>query len=171
MEYIYRDYEYKVIKLLKSLILSVCVMSIIVVVCTILVLTRKETTTEKMVLVKEVPTKLSENNTCEPTEFKVTATVYHAVEEQCNSDFLTTASGRRIKSTEEAYDHKYIAVSRDLLEYFEYGDRVMISGTGIYDGKYVVADTMNKRFKGYIDILINPDMKVGKWNNVTITKV
>lgn len=25
MEYIYRDYEYKVIKLLKSLILSVCV--------------------------------------------------------------------------------------------------------------------------------------------------
>lgn len=170
MEYIYRDYEYKVIKLLKSAILLICIMSVIMIVCTILVLTKKETTTEKMVLVKEVHTELSENAS-EPNEFRVTATVYHAVEEQCNSDFLTTASGRKIKSTEEAYDHKYIAVSRDLLKYFKYGDKVIISGTGIYDGEYIVADTMNKRFKGYIDILINPDMRIGKWDNVTITKV
>lgn len=101
----------------------------------------------------------------------VTATVYHAVEEQCDSDCLTTASGAKIASSETAYEHKYLAVSRDLLDVFPYGTKVEVSGCGELDGEYTVEDTMNRRYKGYIDLLINPDMKGGKWEGVRIKKV
>lgn len=101
----------------------------------------------------------------------VTATVYHAVEEQCDGDPLVTASGARIKSAESAYEHRYLAVSRNLLYVFPYGTKIEVSGCGELDGEWVVADTMAKRYKGYIDLLINPDMQVGKWEGVRIRKV
>jgi 3D (Asp-Asp-Asp) domain-containing protein len=101
----------------------------------------------------------------------VTATVYHAVEGQCDDSPLVTASGAKIASAESAYDHRYIAVSRDLLDVFPYGTMVEVSGCGELDGEWVVADTMNRRYKGYIDLLINPDMKGGKWEGVRIKKV
>lgn len=101
----------------------------------------------------------------------VTATVYHAVEEQCDEDCLVTASGAKIASAESAYDHRYLAVSRDLLDVFPYGTKVEVSGCGELDGVYTVVDTLNKRYKGYIDLLINPDMKGGKWEGVRIKKV
>jgi 3D (Asp-Asp-Asp) domain-containing protein len=50
------------------------------------------------------------------------------------------------------------------------GTKVRVSGTK-YDGVYVVEDKMNKRYKKRIDILINVDMKIGKWDNVVITKI
>lgn len=103
--------------------------------------------------------------------YVVTATVYHATEEQCDADCLVTASGAKISSADTAYDHKYIAVSRDLLDVFPYGTKVEVSGCGELDGLYTVADTMNKRYKGYIDLLINPDMKGGKWTGVRVRKV
>lgn len=101
----------------------------------------------------------------------VTATVYHAVEGQCDGSPLVTASGAKISSAERAYEHRYIAVSRDLLDVFPYGTMVEVSGCGELDGIYCVVDTMAKRFKGYIDLLINPDMKGGKWTGVRIRKV
>ena len=103
--------------------------------------------------------------------YVVTATVYHATEEQCDSDCLVTASGAKISSAESAYEHRYLAVSRDLLDEFPYGTMVEVSGCGELDGEWVVADTMNRRYKGYIDLLINPDMKGGKWEGVRIKKV
>lgn len=103
--------------------------------------------------------------------YVVTATVYHAVPEQCDSDCLVTASGAKIASAESAYEHRYLAVSRDLLDVFPYGTMVEVSGCGELDGEWVVADTMNRRYKGYIDLLINPDMKGGKWEGVRIKKV
>lgn len=103
--------------------------------------------------------------------YVVTATVYHAVEGQCDDSPLVTASGAKIKSPDSAYDLKYIAVSRDLLDVFPYGTKVEVSGCGELDGVYTVADTLNKRYKGYIDLLINPDMKGGKWTGVRIRKV
>lgn len=103
--------------------------------------------------------------------YVVTATVYHAVEGQCDDSPLVTASGATISSADTAYDHRYIAVSRDLLDVFPYGTMVEVSGCGELDGEYTVADTMNKRYKGYIDILINPDMRGGKWEGVRIRKV
>lgn len=103
--------------------------------------------------------------------YVVTATVYHAVEGQCDDSPLVTASGATISSADTAYDHRYIAVSRDLLDVFPYGTMVKVSGCGELDGEYTVADTLNKRYKGYIDILINPDMKGGKWEGARIRKV
>lgn len=103
--------------------------------------------------------------------YVVTATVYHAVEEQCDKDCLITASGSRISSTKSAYDHRYIAVSRDLLDVFPYGTKVEVSGCGMLDGEWIVADTMNRRYKGYVDLLINPDMPIGKWEGVRIKKI
>lgn len=103
--------------------------------------------------------------------YVVTATVYHAVEGQCDDSPLVTASGAKISSAESAYEHRYVAVSRDLLDVFPYGTMVEVSGCGELDGIYCVVDTMAKRFKGYIDILINPDMKGGKWEGVRIRKV
>lgn len=103
--------------------------------------------------------------------YVVTATVYHAVEGQCDDSPLVTASGAKIKSTDSAYEHRYLAVSRDLLDVFPYGTMVKVSGCGELDGIYCVVDTMAKRFKGYVDILINPDMKGGKWEGVRIRKV
>lgn len=103
--------------------------------------------------------------------YVVTATVYHAVEGQCDDSPLVTASGAKIKSTDSAYEHRYLAVSRDLLDVFPYGTTVEVSGCGELDGRWVVADTMNRRYKGYIDLLINPDMRGGKWEGVRITKV
>ena len=103
--------------------------------------------------------------------YVVTATVYHAVPEQCDSDCLVTASGARIASADSAYEHRYLAVSRVLLDVFPYGTMVEVSGCGELDGVYTVADTLNKRYKGYIDILINPDMRGGKWEGVRIKKV
>lgn len=103
--------------------------------------------------------------------YVVTATVYHAVEGQCDDSPLATASGAKIGSAESAYEHRYLAVSRDLLDVFPYGTMVEVSGCGELDGVYTVADTLNKRYKGYIDILINPDMRGGKWEGVRIKKV
>ena len=103
--------------------------------------------------------------------YVVTAAVYHAVKGQCDATPLVTASGAKISSAESAYEHRYLAVSRDLLDVFPYGTMVEISGCGELDGRWVVADTMNKRYKGYIDLLINPDMKGGKWERVRIRKV
>lgn len=103
--------------------------------------------------------------------YVVTATVYHATEEQCDGSPLVTASGAKISSAESAYEHRYLAVSRDLLDVFPYGTMVEVSGCGELDGEWVVADTMNRRYKGYIDLLINPDMKGGKWEGVRIKKV
>lgn len=103
--------------------------------------------------------------------YVVTATVYHAVEGQCDDSPLVTASGAKISSAESAYEHRYLAVSRDLLDVFPYGTMVEVSGCGELDGRWVVADTMNRRYKGYIDLLINPDMQGGKWEGVRIKKV
>jgi len=68
------------------------------------------------------------------------------------------------------YKHRIIAVSRDLLRKFPMGTRVRIEGTS-YDGIYIVEDKMNKRYTKRIDILINIEMKIGKWENVKITKI
>lgn len=94
----------------------------------------------------------------------LTMTCYHAVPSQCNDDCLTTASGAKIESTETAYSHRYIALSRDLLELIPYGSEVTIEGCSIeeYNGTWICADTMNKRYTETCDILINPDMKLTK---------
>lgn len=100
---------------------------------------------------------------------KVHATVYNAVPAQTNSDPGHTATMFELDLS-NPYKHRIVALSRDLLKKFPYGTMVQIEGTK-YDGCYIVEDTMNKRYTNRIDLLINEDMQIGSWSNVTITKI
>jgi len=102
-------------------------------------------------------------------EESVVATVYNAVPAQTNSDPSHTASMFKLDLS-NPYKHRIIAVSRDLLIKFPMGTRVRVEGTS-YDGVYTVRDKMNKRYTKRIDILINVGMRIGKWEDVVITKI
>lgn len=100
----------------------------------------------------------------------VTVTTYHAVPGQTDSTPFVTASGYRINQRNPEED-KIIAISRDLKDRFKFGDSVLVTNTGKYDGVYYVQDVMNKRFTKKIDILINRKDKGNKFLNVLITKL
>ena len=101
-----------------------------------------------------------------------TATVYNAVPEQTNSEPTVTASGRRI--TGDVAQLRWLAMERTMMARhgIHYGDTVLVKGTGLYDGKWVVEDTMSSRYAGQdkIDFLVPADIKLGKWNNVEVYK-
>ena len=102
------------------------------------------------------------------------ATMYNAVETQCDSDPLITAGNYKI-NPKKASQHKWIALSRNLLKRwggkFHYGDKVEITGAGHKNGIYKIVDTMNRRFKNRIDFLETGGTKHYKYKNVTIEKV
>ena len=100
----------------------------------------------------------------------VHATVYNAVVEQTNSDPGHTASMFKLDLS-NPYKHRIIAVSRNLLKEFPMHSKVRISGTGKYDGEWIVNDKMNKRYSKRIDLLINIDMSIGSWKSVELTKI
>lgn len=103
-------------------------------------------------------------------ELEVTATCYHPVKAQCNSRYWETAS-QAIIDTIHPEKHRWIAVSRDLLNRgFSMGDTVLVEGTWIYDGKWIIQDKMNKCFTSKIDFLVKEGMRLGKWNDVRISK-
>ncbi len=105
---------------------------------------------------------------------KVVATMYYAVENQCDSDPLITASLRKINPN-KATEHKWIALSRDLLKRwggkFDYGQKVKIINAGKKSGVYLVVDTMNPRFRNKIDILETKGTPLYKYTNVKIYKI
>ena len=104
----------------------------------------------------------------------VTATMYYPVVGQTDNTPNITADGSKI-NVQKAGQHKWIAVSRDLLERwggsFKYGDKVRIVGAGHKDGIYEIHDTMNKKWKNKIDFLESPNTPIYKFNNVKIYKV
>ena len=97
--------------------------------------------------------------------------MYYPVVNQCDSDPLVTASMRKINPN-KASEHKWIAMSRDLLKRwggkFDYGDKVKLIGTKFKDGIYTIVDCMNKRFTNKIDILETQGTKPYKFENVKI---
>lgn len=101
----------------------------------------------------------------------ITATMYCPVVGQCDKDPLVTASMRKI-NPRKASQHKWVAVSRDLLKRwggkFEYGDKIRIVGCNEKDGVYTVVDCMNRRFKNKIDILETRGTRPYKFKNVKI---
>ena len=101
-----------------------------------------------------------------------TATVYNAVPEQCNSQPCITASGRRIEG--DVADLRILAMERTMMARhgIHYGDTILVQGTGVYDGEWVVEDTMHPRFAGQdkIDFLVPSEVRLGKWDNVEIYK-
>lgn len=104
----------------------------------------------------------------------VTATMYNAVEGQCDSDPLVTAGMYEINPT-KASQHKWVALSRDLLKRwggkFDYGDTIEIKNAGEKSGVYTVVDTMNPRFTNKIDILETKGTDLYKYENVKIIKI
>lgn len=100
-------------------------------------------------------------------EMKVTATCYNAVAEQCDSDPSTTAFGYKV-NMRYPLSQRYIAISRDLEGYFKAGDTVIVNGTFIYDGYWIVADRMNRRWTRKIDFLVKKNDFMDRFNNVTI---
>ena len=103
----------------------------------------------------------------------VTVTMYHPTRYQTDSTPNILADGTRI-TVHRASEYKYIAVSRNLLKrwggWLDYGDFIVLKGTGGKDGVYQVKDTMNKRFVNRIDILETPGTKPYKFENAKITK-
>ena len=103
--------------------------------------------------------------------FNVTVTTYNPTRAQCDSTPNITADGTRI-NPRKATQYRYVALSRDLLKRwggpFQYGDYIIIEGTGEQDGVYQVRDTMNPRFTNRVDILTTNSRF--KYNNITMYK-
>lgn len=97
----------------------------------------------------------------------VTATCYNATKGQCDSSPFITSIGYKVnKVNPEA--QRYLAVSRDLLGKLNYGDTVWVIGTFMYDGPWIIADIMNKKYSQRIDFLVGSHNKLSKWDNVSL---
>ena len=103
--------------------------------------------------------------------YKVTVTTYNPTRQQCDSTPHITADGTHFK-TWKASSYRYVALSRDLLSRwggpFEYGDYIVIEGTGERDGVYQVRDTMNPKWTNRVDILTTNSRF--KYDDVTMYK-
>ena len=108
--------------------------------------------------------------------YTVTATAYEAVPGQTDSEPFVTADNSRIKPYYGSKKH-WMALSRDLLKpwggKFNYGDIVRVSGLSPkLDGVYTVHDTMNRRHRHCMDVLVHPSEKLDVFRKgVRIQKV
>ncbi|WP_303309966.1 hypothetical protein [Hymenobacter sp. BT730] len=115
--------------------------------------------------------------------YTVTATVYTPDVRQTDSEPFITADNSRIPRNHSSKT-RWVAVSRDLLKHWggplKYGDQVQVSGiSDELDGVYVIHDTMNRRHRHCIDVLVNAREIRGRmtrddfglWKGVRITKV
>lgn len=87
---------------------------------------------------------------------EVLATKYNPVKAQCNNDPLTTADLSKIHLGKLRRGQlRWIAVSRDLLKDFNYGDTVKVSCENKkLCGEWVIHDTMHQRWTRRIDFLV-----------------
>jgi 3D (Asp-Asp-Asp) domain-containing protein len=103
----------------------------------------------------------------------VTASIYYPEEAQTDSTPLITADGSRINH-KKPRKHRWVALSRNLLKKwggkFNYGDSLQVKGISPQlDGIYVVRDTMKRRLRNRVDILVGPnDNIMGRWDNVRL---
>jgi 3D (Asp-Asp-Asp) domain-containing protein len=92
--------------------------------------------------------------------YTVTATAYEAVVGQTDSKPFLTADNSRIPRSYGSHT-RWLALSRDLLRPwggpFEFGDKVRVQGISpALDGVYTVHDTMNRRYRHCLDVLVHP---------------
>jgi 3D (Asp-Asp-Asp) domain-containing protein len=101
---------------------------------------------------------------------QVSLTTYTTDSNETDSTPLITASGFKLDSLNPK-KHRVIAISRDLKELFSFGDKVMLSNAGKYNGIWFIHDLMNKKWKNKIDILINPNDRQMSLKGVVISKI
>lgn len=110
--------------------------------------------------------------------YSVTATTYWPEISQTDSAPMETADGSIIPSRHSSRT-RWLAVSRDLLRRwggpFRYGDTVRVHGiSGALDGVYIIHDTMNRRHRHCVDVLVNErECKSGlegRWTNIKLSR-
>ena len=98
----------------------------------------------------------------------VTLTTYNATKAQCDETPDVTANGTIIDHKKLKQGKlKYCAISPDLLWCIPMGSIIYIDG----HGRYEVVDTMNARFKHYVDILQHHTEKNFKKEKIKIILV
>lgn len=130
-----------------------------------------------------------------PIYDNIWGTIYHAEVRQCDDTPTITGDGSRI-NLYQASDHRWIAISQEMLDCqwrvgllndstsalykgrIEYGDTVwIVSPYEEINGWWVVHDTKNKRYRNSIDFLQtkgdrtlfrNDSMWCGKFNDIKI---
>ena len=100
----------------------------------------------------------------------VSLSTYKADTTETDSSPLITASGFKLDSLNPK-KHRVIAISRDLKELFAFGDKVILTNAGKFNGVWFVHDVMNKRYKNKIDILINSSDRQFSLKGVLISKI
>ena len=99
----------------------------------------------------------------------VTLTTYSTTEGETDDSPNITASGFEIDE-DNPKKHRIIAVSRDLKRKLRFGEKVILSNAGRFNGVWYVRDLMNSRFRNKIDVLINEDDKQTKMFGVVLKK-
>ena len=99
----------------------------------------------------------------------VTLTTYSVTEGETDDSPTITASGFEIDE-DNPKKHRIIAVSRDLKRKLRFGEKVILSNAGRFNGVWYVRDLMNSRFRNKIDVLIDEDDKQTKMFGVIIKK-
>ena len=112
------------------------------------------------------PIIIKENPIIKYDTINITVSVYQATIKQCDKDYLTTGSGRKIQEKNIMKD-RIIALSQDFFfrTKLHYGDSVLILGTKSFDGWYIVEDAMNKRLSKTVDILIPKSQQGNLWKD------
>ncbi|NBV11246.1 MAG: hypothetical protein EBS04_07285 [Chitinophagia bacterium] len=100
----------------------------------------------------------------------VSLSTYKADTTETDSSPFVTASGLKLDSSNPK-KHRVIAISRDLKALFAFGDKVILTNAGKFNGVWFVHDVMNKRYKNKIDILINPSDRQLSLKGVLISKI
>ncbi len=100
----------------------------------------------------------------------VTLTTYSTTKGETDDSPTITASGFEIDE-DNPKKHRIIAVSRDLKRRLRFGEKVVLSNAGRFNGVWYVRDLMNSRFKNKIDVLINPNDKQTKMFGVVIKRL
>lgn len=106
-------------------------------------------------------------DTFEKEAYLVTVTTYNATKAQTDNTPLLTSCGFKIDSL-NPYRQKIIGLSRDLLEEFYYGEKVILQNCGKFNGEYTVLDCANSRLIRTVDICINRNAIGGTYKNVVL---
>ena len=111
-----------------------------------------------------------------PEIHEVLGTFYNPTKWQCDNDPLITADNSKINLKKLKNEEiRWVALSRDLLKRwggpFDYGDTLTVHHpNSMIRGKWVVHDSMNKRWRKRIDFLVHKSTRFpGKSKHVLIS--